>query len=283
LEVSDTIITSGVSGGLTLAILALMDPGDEILVPDPYFVMYPELVKLYGGTPVYIDTYPDFLLTAEKIKKAITPKTKILFLNSPSNPTGRIIPREDLKQIADVLKNTGIWVISDDIYDLFDYENKHSLFGNLYEKTITLGGFSKTAAMTGWRVGFAGGPAEVIDAMIKLQQYTFVCSPSFAQYAAVTAMDVEKEYIKDDYRKKRDLVFNMMKNNFEIVKPDGAFYAFIKHPSINGDDFVQKALDKNVMLIPGSVFSSRNTHFRLSFANTLEKLQTGIQTLLQIK
>ncbi len=278
----DVVITSGVSGGISLAVQALIDPGDEVLVADPYFVMYEAIPKLYGGKIVLIDTYPDFQIDPQKLKEVITPKTKLLFLNSPANPTGIIMGKERLQEIAKVLEGTGILVISDEIYDVFDYEQKHSYFASLYEKTITLGGFSKTLGMTGWRVGYALGPKEIIDTMIKLQQYTFVCAPSFAQYASLQAFDIDQENMVRLYKEKRDFVYSSLKDKYQIIKPDGAFYFFIKHPVFNGDDLAMKALEKNIMLIPGSVFSNKNTHFRLSFSNTMEELEKGMEGLSTI-
>lgn len=278
----DIMITSGVSGGLFLAVMAILNPLDEVIVPDPYFVMYPELAKLIGGKAVFLDTYPDFTIDPLKLQKLITKKTKILFLNSPSNPTGKILSKKNLMEIADVLKGTGIWVISDEIYDLFDFDNKHVSFSPFYEQTLTLNGFSKSAAMTGWRVGYAAGPKVLIEAMIKLQQYTYVCSPSFAQYASIEALKCNKDDIVKAYIKKRDIIYEGLKNHYDIIKPEGAFYAFLKHPVFNGDEVFQKALDKEVLLIPGSVFSKKNSHFRLSFVLPDDKLRLGINKLIEI-
>lgn len=279
----DILITSGVSGGLLLAIMSLVDPGDEVIVPDPAFMMYNEVSKLFGAKVVLLDTYPDFLMDPEKLKALITPKTKLLFLNSPGNPTGRVLVKERLKQIAEVLKNTGIWVIADDIYDYFDYDGLHSVFAPFYERTLTLGGFSKSSGMPGWRAGYAAGPREVIDAMIRVQQYTFVCAPSFAQYACLDAVD---EFSNDAqmklYRRKRDFVYTSLKDKYEIVRPEGAFYFFMRHPHLDGDKLVDKALEKEVLIIPGSVFSSKNSHFRLSFANSDSELKRGMERLLDI-
>jgi len=281
-EGEDILITSGVSGGILLAVQSLINPGDEVLIADPYFVMYEAIPKLYGGKIVLIDTYPDFQIDPQKLKDAITPKTKVLFLNSPANPTGIIMIKERLKEIAEVLKGTNIIVIADEIYDVFDYEQKHSYFASLYKNTITLGGFSKNAGMTGWRVGFASGPKEIIDTMIKLQQYTFVCAPSFAQYASLKAFEIDQTDMVRMYKDKRDFVYDSLKDKYHIIKPDGAFYFFIRHPVLNGDDLVVQALEKNIMLIPGSVFSKKNTHFRLSFSNTMEALEKGVEGLKNI-
>jgi aspartate/methionine/tyrosine aminotransferase len=282
METEAVMITSGVSGGILLSLMALLDPGAEVLVPDPYFVMYEQLPPLIGAKVIRIDTYPDFRLDPEKLKKAITPRTKLLFLNNPGNPTGRILDRKRLKEIADVLRGTSVWVISDEIYEVFDYENQHDYFGKYYEKTLTLGGFSKSAGMPGWRMGYAAGPKEVLEAMINLQQYTFVCAPSFAQYACMTAWDIPGDSIRETYRKKRDLVVESLQPFYEIPKPDGAFYIFMKHPRMNGDELIQEALKKEVLLVPGSVFSEKNTHFRLSFANSDSELKRGIERLQEI-
>ncbi|MBN2143293.1 MAG: aminotransferase class I/II-fold pyridoxal phosphate-dependent enzyme [Candidatus Aureabacteria bacterium] len=276
------MLTSGVSGGLLLSLMALLNPGDEVLVPDPYFVMYDQLPPLIGAKVIKIDTYPDFRLDPEKLKEVITPKTKILFLNNPSNPTGRILNEKRMKEIAEILRGTPVWVISDEIYEAFDYENQLVSFGKYHEKTLTLNGFSKSAGMPGWRMGYAAGPKMIIDAMINLQQYTFVCAPSFAQHACLTAWDISTDHIRDAYRKKRNLVMEALSPFYDIQKPDGAFYFFMKHHSMNGDDLVMNALKKEVLLVPGSVFSQKNTHFRLSFANSDSELKRGIERLREI-
>jgi aspartate aminotransferase/aminotransferase len=232
---------------------------------------------------VLIDTYPDFLLDPDKLAQALTPRSKLLFLNSPANPTGRVMDAERLSEIARVLGGSGVWVVSDDIYDAFDYDGRHAFFAPFYERTLTLGGFSKTAGMTGWRVGYAAGPREVIDAMIRLQQYTFVCSPSFAQYAAREALEFRGlDRIVDSYRKKRDFVYDSLSSRFEVIRPEGAFYFFLKHPDYDGTRVAEEALKKNVLVIPGSVFSERDSHFRISFANSDSELERGVRSLLEI-
>lgn len=177
------IITSGVSGALTLALMALVDQGDEVIIPDPAFVIYKHLVNFCGGKSVFVDTYPDFKLTAERIQPHITNKTKLIVINSPANPTGVMSEPLELKDIAELAKRHNLLLISDEIYHDYNYNNEFESIGKYYDKTLVLDGFSKSFAMTGWRLGYAAGPDTIIKEMIKLQQYTFVCAPSFSQYA----------------------------------------------------------------------------------------------------
>ena len=277
-----TMITSGTSGGLLLSIMTLINEGDEVMFADPYFVMYKHFVNLINGKPVYIDTYPDFKLTAERVERYITDKTKMLIVNSPCNPTAAVYPDKDLKEIAELCNKRGIWIISDEIYSSFAYDNNFSSIFPFVEKGILLDGFSKSHAMTGWRVGYAVGNKEVIQEMCKLQQYTYVCAPSMAQKAAINALDVDISNIVNSYRKKRDIVYDNLKNKFELVKPGGAFYAFVKAPGGNATAFVEKAIANNLLIIPGSVFSEQDTHFRISFAADDEVIKRGMEILNKI-
>jgi aspartate aminotransferase/aminotransferase len=270
-DVGEVLITSGVSGGLLLAILATIDPGDEAIFLDPYFVMYKHLLTMAGGKSVIVDSYPDFRFHADRVEKAITPKTKLLILNSPSNPTGVVMSEAEIRAAVDVAKKHNLLILSDEIYEPFLYDidrkSNNQLYSPaaLYENVVILRGFSKSHAMTGWRLGYAAGPDEVIANMTKLQQYTFVCAPSPLQYAALKALDVPMDKPVADYRKKRDIVFNELSKKFELVRPEGAFYIFPKAPSgMTATDFVTKAIDQNVLIIPGNVFSERDTHFRIS-------------------
>ncbi len=278
-EAEDILITSGVSGGIFLAFMALLDPGDEVIIPDPYFVMYKHLSRLMGATPIYVDTYPDFVLKASSIEKKITKKTKLILLNSPANPTGISIPASELKKIADLAKQHHITLLSDEIYSNFSYDNAFTSIGKYSSQTLVLDGFSKTYAMTGWRLGFAAGPKEIIQAMTKLQQFSFVCAPSFAQKTALKALDYNMSSYIQNYQKKRNLIYEGLKEKFEVQKPSGAFYIFPKAPHDDGDQFVQKAIEKNLLIIPGSVFSEKKTHFRISFAASDETILKGIEIL----
>lgn len=281
-DIQNVMITSGVSGGLFLALMATVNPGDEVLCADPYFVMYKQLVKLLGGVFKPIDTYPDFRITAAKVEAAITPKSKLLILNSPANPTGVAVDNSELPALAAVAKKHNLLVLSDEIYEQFQYDKKPATIAALYDKVILLNGFSKMAAMPGWRVGFAAGPEDVIQQMNTLQQYTFVCAPSFAQKAAVTALRVDLTERVSAYRQKRDIIYNALKDKFKVNKPDGAFYIFPEPPNGDGDAFVAKAIENNVLIIPGGVFSERKTHFRISFAASDETLLRGAEVLNRI-
>jgi aspartate/methionine/tyrosine aminotransferase len=284
-DVGEVLITSGVSGGLLLAILATIDPGDEAIFLDPYFVMYKHLLAMVGGKPVIVDSYPDFRFHADRVEKAITPHTKLLILNSPSNPTGIVMTEQEVRAAVDLARKHGLLIISDEIYEPFLYDAPRGLPSpaKLYDGTLVLRGFSKSHAMTGWRVGYAAGPDAIITQMTKLQQYTFVCAPSPLQYAALKALDVPMREYVDEYRRKRDMVYDRLSRKFEIARPEGAFYIFPKAPANqSGADFVAKAIERNLLMIPGNVFSERDTHFRISYATTNQKLEQGCEILLSM-
>lgn len=302
-DVGDVLITSGVSGGLFLAILATIDPGDEAIFLDPYFVMYKHLLTMAGGTPVVVDSYPDFRFHAERVERAITPRTKFLILNSPSNPTGVVMTEAEVRDAVEVAKKHGLLIISDEIYEPFLYGGQEGPgFGvqelrgqgsgargalpspaRAYENTLILRGFSKSHAMTGWRLGYAAGPEAIVSQMTKLQQYTYVCAPSPLQHAALAALDVPMGDAVAAYRRKRDMVFEQLSRKFEVVKPEGAFYIFPKAPAgRTATEFVAKAIENNVLVIPGNVFSDRDTHFRISYATTDEKLARGCEILCSL-
>lgn len=282
----DCIITSGVSGGIVLTLMALLDDGDEVIIFDPYFVMYKHLTNLFGGKPIIVDTYPDFRLSTRKkeIEEKINERTKIIMINSPANPTGKVLSKEDIETIYQIAKKYNLIVVSDEIYDEFVYDEEYVSIASMYpERTILLGGFSKTYAMTGWRVGYAFGPSPIIKEMIKLQQYTFVCAPSFAQYASIKALDYDMSEYISKYKHKRDMVYEGLKDNFNLVKPEGAFYSF---PSPKGGydvgEFVEECIKEGVLIIPGNVFSEKNTHFRLSFAASDKTIERGIEKINKI-
>jgi aspartate aminotransferase/aminotransferase len=275
----DLMITAGVSGGIVLAFLSLINPGDEVLIPDPGFVSYKHVVRMAGGIPVFFDTYPDFRLHPENIEKCITPKTKLFILNSPSNPTGIVYTPEEIKTAAEICKKHSILPVSDEIYRAFSYDGKADSILDHFEETVILRGFSKDYAMTGWRMGYASAPAELITEMTKLQQFSFVNAPSFAQKACIAALDTDISDKINDYRKKRDLVYDALKDVFEVTKPEGAFYCFPRSPQGTGTEFVTKAIDQNLLMVPGGSFSEKDTHFRISFATDDEKLKQGLEIL----
>ena len=287
------LVTSGVSGGLMLAMLATLGPGDEVLIPDPYFVMYKHLVTLTGAAPVFVDTYPDFRLTAERVEPMLTERTKLVLFNSPSNPTGVVATATECEALAALCRDRGVLLLSDEIYDAFCYQKEvlpggEEVFASPCRSSrdvLLLRGFSKTYAMTGWRMGYAVGPRPIVEQMTKLQQYSFVCAPSMAQAAGVAALDFDVSPHVEAYRKKRDLVVEKLSPHYELTAPGGAFYAFPKVPEAMGvpaSTFIEKAMEKNVIVIPGQVFSERDTHFRLSYACDNAKLEAGLDALIEL-
>jgi len=276
---ADVTIASGTSGGLLLALLALVNPGDEVVVADPYFVMYKHLLNLFHATPVFASTYPDFRLTAARIEPVLTAKTKMVIINSPCNPSGAVSGADELKDIAALCNARGIWILSDEVYRSFCYDGPCASIFPLAERGLLLDGFSKSHAMTGWRIGFVAGPPEVIQEVNKLQQYTFVCAPSMAQKAALAALSCDMSSALASYRKKRDMVFNGLKDTFDLVKPGGAFYAFPAAPGGDATSFAKKALERKLLIIPGNVFSERDTHFRISYAATNATIERGLDVL----
>ena len=278
----DVFVCSGTSGGLVLAMMAMVEPGDEVIFLDPYFVMYPSLVQLFGGVPVPVDSYPDFRLSPEKIAAAITSKTKMILLNSPANPTGVTAGRDDLKAVAELAAENEIALVSDEIYSEFFYDGRFVSPAEFNDQAIVIDGFSKSHAMTGWRVGYVHGPAEIIGTMLKLQQYSFVCAPQPAQWGALRAMEVSQQGHLDDYRRKRDLIYEGLQDCYEMTKPGGAFYLFPKAPASSGAAFVEEAIRRGLLIIPGNIFSARDTHFRISFAAADETLHRGIALLREL-
>ncbi len=278
-ELDRILITSGVSGGLTLAFFALFDEGDEAIVFDPYFVMYKHLIHLVGGVPVFVDTYPDFRITAEALEKALSSRTKAIIINSPANPTGAVLTPDEVKLVADFADAHNLLLISDEIYEQFTYDADPVTAAQFTKNALILNGLSKLGGMTGWRVGYAAGPDELIERMTMIQQYTFVCAPAFAQKAAMVALQNDTTDTIAAYKRKRGIVYDGLKERFNVTKPAGAFYIFPEAPGRDADKFVRRAIENNVLIIPGNVFSEKNTHFRISFAATDETLQEGVRIL----
>ncbi len=281
------MVTSGVSGALLLTFMAMINPGDEVIMADPYFVIYKHVINMIGGKCVFVDSYPDFKLPVEGIAAAISDRTKLIILNSPANPTGAVYSESEVKAIAEIAGEKDITVMSDEIYDTFCYDGPSPSIASFYDRTLLLKGFSKTYAMTGWRMAYVAVKpvlTELIEAMTKIQQYTFVCAPTPFQKAAITALNCDMSEYVDAYRQKRDMICEGLKGSFEIVKPGGAFYAFIKAPdwAKNATEFVKKAIANNVLVIPGNVFSERDSHFRISYATSNDKIQQGIEILCKL-
>lgn len=293
------LVTSGTSGSLVLAVLAMVNPGDEVIVFDPYFVMYPALVGMVGGKCVIIDTYPDFKIDVGRVAAAITPRTKMILLNSPANPTGVLAGVAELEALAALAKQHNIALVSDEIYREFCYDAPLVSAATFNDQTIVVDGFSKTYGVTGWRLGFVHGSSAIIDKMTMLQQYTFVCAPHPLQWAAVAALDLDMTEHIDAYRRKRDrVVAGLTEAGYNVTQPGGAFYVFPEVPNCagktngsasqmgrpsgtpeTGTEFVGRAIANELLVIPGNIFSARDTHFRISYAASDETIERGLKVL----
>ncbi len=275
-------VTSGTSGGFMLALSVLVNPGDEVLFFDPYFVMYKHLTTLVGGKPVLVETYPDFRIDLNKVRAAITERTKVIVCNSPANPTGTVLRDQEIEGLARLAAEKDIALISDEIYRTFCYDRTFTSPARFNERTIVIDGFSKSHSMTGWRLGYAHGPDDVIQQMIKLQQFTYVCAPTPAQWAGVTACDLEFPERVAEYRLNRDFMLHELGGLYEFAPADGAFYLFAKAPWGTASEFVAEAINNNLLIIPGNVFSGRDTHFRISFAAEHRTLERGVEVLRKL-
>ena len=278
-----SFITSGTSGGLVLALCCTVNPGDEVIVFDPYFVMYPHLVTLAGGKTVYVDTYPDF-----SHRRRPGPRRHDAAHQGDHRQQSRPI-RPAASMRARCCATWRSWpasaaccCMSDEVYRVFCYDQPFVSPAEFNEDVLVFDGFSKAYGMTGWRLGFAHGPRRLIEEMIKLQQFTFVCAPSMVQHAGVAAWDYDVSGIVADYRRKRDRIYEGLKDRFELVRPEGAFYLFPQAPQGTGSEFVAEAIRNNLLIIPGNVFSKRDTHFRLSYAADERTLERGIEILNRI-
>lgn len=276
------LVTSGTSGALNMALSTLIGPGDEAIVFDPWFVMYKHLTTLAGGNVKVLSTYPDFRIDVDKVRDAITDRTKVILFNSPANPTGIVATEQEVKDLAELAAEKDVCLISDEIYSEFCYDGPLARPAFFNDQTLVIDGFSKSHSMTGHRVGFCHGPMHVIEQMTKLQQFTFVCAPHPSQWGALAGADLDITPYVDDYRRKRDMVKSALSDKYTVHGGDGAFYLFIEAPGGSGASFIDRALEKNLLVIPGGVFSEQDTHFRLSYAATDETLQRGIDVLLSL-
>jgi aspartate/methionine/tyrosine aminotransferase len=275
----EVLVTSGTSGALMLALCATVNPGDDVILFDPYFVAYPHLVTLAGGTSVVLDTYPEFGIDVDRVRAAITPRTKAILLSSPSNPTGVVTPAETLRDLTALAREKGVLLIADEIYRSFWYDGPFRSAAEFDANVLVVDGFGKSYGITGWRLGFAHGPKRLIEEMTKLQQFTFVCPPSPVQHAGIAALDFDISTIVADYRRKRDSLCEALAGRYEFVRPGGAFYVYPKVPWGSGTEFVQEAIRHNLLVIPGIAFSRKDTHFRVSYAAADEKLRQGAELL----
>lgn len=289
----EVIVTVGGSEGIDLFIRSVVEQGDEVIVPEPSFVCYNPIVSVCGGVPVPLVTKVEdkFKVTPEALKKVITPKTKAIILPYPNNPTGAIMEREDLEKIAEVLKDTDILICSDEIYSSLTYGGKkHTSIAQLdgmKERTVVINGFSKTFSMTGWRLGYALGPAPVIKQMTKLHQFAIMSAPTTSQYGAIDALkngadDTDKMKSEYDYRR-RFIVNGFNKIGLECFNPEGAFYCFpsIKSTGLSSDEFCERLLkEKNVAVVPGTAFGeSGEGYIRVSYCYSIEHIKTALKAI----
>ena len=290
----ETLVTVGGSEAIDMALRAMVNPGDEVLIPQPCYVSYEPCAILAGATPVIIDLKAEneFRLTAQELRDAITDKTKILILPFPNNPTGAIMEKEDLEAIAEVILEKDIFVLSDEIYSELTYKGKHVSIASLpgmQERTILINGFSKGFAMTGWRLGYACGPANIIEQMTKIHQFAIMCAPTTSQYAAVSALrngDEDVAQMCESYNQRRRYLMHAFKEmGLPCFEPFGAFYVFpcIKEFGMTSDEFATRFLQEyKVAAVPGTAFGDSGEGFlRISYAYSLDNLKVAIGRLAQ--
>ena len=288
----ETIVTVGGSEGIDIAMRAMLDPGDEVLIPQPSYVSYEPCAILAGGKPVIIELKAEneFRLTPEELLEHITDKTKILVLPYPNNPTGAIMERADLEKIAEIAMEKDIFVLSDEIYSELSYKGDHVTIASIpgmKERTILINGFSKAYAMTGWRLGYACGPREIIEQMTKIHQFAIMCAPTTSQYAAVEAMrngDTDVATMREAYDQRRRYLVNAFKEmGLECFEPYGAFYIFpcIKEFGMTSEEFAERFLkEEKVAVVPGTAFGDSGEGFlRISYAYSLQNLKAALERL----
>ena len=294
-EPAETLVTVGGSEAIDMCIRALVNPGDEVLIPEPCFVCYNPITTLTGGVavPIPLKAENGFKLTADELRRAITPKTKLLVFPFPCNPTGAVMRREDMEPLAEVLRETNVMVLSDEIYAELTYGHERhvsiSTLPGMRERTIVVNGFSKAHAMTGWRLGYACGPQPVIKVMTKIHQSAIMCAPTTSQYAAVTALcscDSDIESMRDEYdMRRRYLVQALNGMGLTCFEPQGAFYVFpcIKKSGLSSDDFCKKLLySKKVAVIPGPAFGECGEGFvRISYSYSIKHLTEAMRRIRQ--
>ena len=278
---SDNIsIVPGLTTGQLLVYLAVINPEDEVVVFDPYYPPYPHLASMVGARVVYVSTLPSFHPDIGALEAAITDKTKVIVINSPNNPSGAVYTEHELRQIAEIAARHDTLIISDEIYEHFAYDSKHFSIGSIYPNTITMNGFSKEYAMTGWRLGYICAPLEIITAINSLQQYVVMSSSSIAQHAAIAALG-HRPILTPKYKEKRDfMVRELRRLGLNVRGAEGAFYTFVKTPHDMTDvDFVERAALHNLILVPGRAFSNMHGFFRISYGADMETLKRGIVAL----
>lgn len=288
----EVFVTVGGSEAIDLALRTMLDPGDEVIIPQPSYVSYLPCTTLADGVPVFINLQEknEFRLTKEELLGAVTPKTKVLIMPFPNNPTGAIMTKEDLKEIAEVCIEKDIFVVTDEIYSELTYEGNHVSIASLpgmKDRTVVINGFSKSYAMTGWRLGYACGPENIIKQMLKIHQFAIMCAPTTSQYAAVEALkngDNDVANMRDAYDKRRRFVVKRLREmGLDCFEPKGAFYVFpsIKRTGMTSDEFANRLLqEEKVAVVPGTAFGDCGEGFlRISYAYSLENLKTALDRI----
>ncbi|MBN1935933.1 MAG: aminotransferase class I/II-fold pyridoxal phosphate-dependent enzyme [Anaerolineae bacterium] len=286
---TEVVITVGASEAIAGAMTAVVDPGDQVIVVQPCFVSYVPEVLISDGVPVIVDTYVenDFAVTAEDIESKITPRTKVIFLSYPSNPTGAVVPRDEMLKIAALAHEYDLLIFSDEAYDRLVYGVEHVCVASLpgmRERTLFIGGFSKSYAMTGWRIGFIAGPQEIISAVSKVHQYDIMCAPTMAQYAAIQALqhgEPDVQYMVGEYDRRRQVTYKGLNAiGLPTFEPKGAFYCFpqVSHTGLTDVEFSEKLLlEEKVAVVPGSGFGPSGAGFvRICYASSMENIEEAL-------
>ena len=289
---SGILVTVGGSEAIDIALRAMVDPGDEVIIPQPSYVSYEPCALLAGAVPVIIELKNEnqFRLTAAELEAAITDKTKVLILPFPNNPTGAVMERRDLEEIAKVIEKHDIFVLSDEIYSELCYTDKHVSIANIpgmWERTILINGFSKSYAMTGWRLGYACGPVKIIEQMYKIHQFCIMCAPTTSQYAAIDALkngDADVQMMRDSYNQRRRYLVNAFREmGLECFEPFGAFYVFpsIQKFNMSSDEFATRLLnEQKLAVVPGTAFGKCGEGFvRISYAYSIDNLKVGLSRI----
>lgn len=279
----EIIVTAGTTSSISMVISSLINPGDEVIIFEPYFIAYPEITKMNGGICRIVKTTDDFQPDIAEIDKALTNKTKLIIVNSPNNPTGAVYSQETIRNIARIAKKVGAYILTDEIYHDFIYDNMaHYSPAEMYDKTIIVAGLSKSKGMSGWRIGFIAGPKNIIDAVEKVQQFTSVCAPAPFQYAVISAFtdSLDSDILKQ-YKRKRDLLIDGISDAYQAAIPSGAFYLFLRTP-IPADVFVTRLAQKGLAVVPGTAFGHYKNFIRISYAVSDEEIVKIVKILKDV-
>jgi aspartate/methionine/tyrosine aminotransferase len=295
------VVTNGTAGALVLAGMCLLNADDEVIYPDPYFLLYPRLAEMTGAKGVPCDTYPDFRLTAERVEPLITARTKAVILNSPSNPCGSVSTERDCRELLELCRRKNVLLISDEIYDEFTFAESRTQaaagnardlrcpsparFPGAQDDMLLVRGFGKTYGFTGWRLGYMSGPPALVERMLRLQQHLYICAATPLQWGALLALDVDMSPVLKRFQARRDMVYSRLSAVTELPLPGGAFYGFIKVPDrlrMTASEFKDAAKARRVLVVPGMAFSARDTHFRMSYACDERVLEEGLDVLVSL-